>query len=113
MKTIVAGGRQFQNYLLMKASLNPLIITEIVSGAAKGADQMGEWYAKEHNIPVRKFPAHWDLYGKSAGIRRNIEMAAYADQLVAFWDRKSRGTKHMIEHFSYAHRNKPISVVYY
>lgn len=42
-------------------------------------------------------PADWDLYGKSAGFKRNVQMAEYADALVAFWDGASSGTKHMIE----------------
>ena len=43
------------------------------------------------------FPADWDLEGKSAGFKRNVKMAEYADALVAFWDGESKGTKHMIE----------------
>lgn len=47
--------------------------------------------------------ANWDLYGKSAGYRRNEDMAKYAKEdtnigvLIAFWDRVSKGTKHMID----------------
>lgn len=33
---------------------------------------------------------------KQAGCIRNTEMAMNADTLVAFWDGKSHGTKHMI-----------------
>jgi glycerophosphoryl diester phosphodiesterase len=42
------------------------------------------------------FPAEWDKYGKSAGYRRNEQMAQYAEVLVAFWDYNSPGTRHMI-----------------
>tara|TARA_R110001583_G_scaffold38377_1_gene124062 strand:+ start:4298 stop:4456 length:159 start_codon:yes stop_codon:yes gene_type:complete len=34
---------------------------------------------------------------KVAGPKRNEQMANYSDTLVAFWDGKSAGTKHMIE----------------
>ena len=44
-----------------------------------------------------RFPADWDKYGKAAGYKRNGEMARNADALIAFWDGKSRGTKHMID----------------
>jgi hypothetical protein len=70
---------------------------EIVSGTAAGADTLGERYAQEKGYEVKKFPAQWDLYGKSAGYKRNQQMAEYADGLIAFWDGKSRGTKHMID----------------
>jgi len=74
---------------------------EIVSGRANGADRLGELFAKDYNLKIKYFPADWDLYGKSAGYRRNGDMAKYAAEdngvLVAFWDGKSKGTKHMID----------------
>lgn len=69
---------------------------EIVSGAARGADALGERYAAERGLAVKQFPADWDRYGRSAGYRRNAEMAEYADAAVVFWDGKSKGSKHMI-----------------
>jgi len=45
--------------------------------------------------------ADWDKYGKSAGYKRNEEMAIYSKEdngvLIAFWDEVSKGTKHMID----------------
>ena len=61
-----------------------------------GAEELLK-YAKEHGYKVIYMPADWDLYGKSAGFKRNVQMAKYADALVAFWDGVSSGTKHMIE----------------
>ena len=72
-----------------------------VCGKAKGADTLGEKFALKYGINIKYFPADWNKYGKSAGYKRNVEMAEYAKEdngiLVAFWDRKSKGTKHMIE----------------
>ena len=99
-KIIVAGGRDFNNYSLLERTLDSVLIRdqlEIVSGTARRADRLGEKYAEEHNIPVKRFPADWDKHGKSAGYKRNEEMAEYGDALVAFWNGQSRGTKHMIE----------------
>lgn len=70
---------------------------EIVSGTARGADQLGERYAFERGLPVKQFPADWDQHGKSAGYIRNAQMAEYADAAVIFWDGTSRGSKHMID----------------
>ncbi len=99
MKVIIAGCRDFNNYNFLKREIGKmdLPITEIVSGGARGVDALGERYANENGLPVKRFPANWDLYGKSAGPIRNKEMAEYGDYLIAFWDGKSRGTKNMID----------------
>lgn len=74
---------------------------EIISGVANGADKLGERFAEEYNLKIKKFPANWDLYGKSAGYKRNEQMALYAKEdngvLIAFWDGESKGTVHMIK----------------
>lgn len=57
----------------------------VVSGKARGADTLGEQYAKEHGYSIQYFPADWERYGKAAGYLRNTEMAKNADALVAFW----------------------------
>lgn len=101
MKTIIAGCRDFTDYNLLKQKVDYYrenkTITEIVSGVARGADELGEVYATENNIDIKKFPADWDKHGKAAGPIRNRQMAEYADVLIAVWDGKSKGTKNMIE----------------
>ncbi len=101
IKVIIAGGRNFDDFnklcQVCEEFLHDQINIEIVSGAYKGADLLGERYAAERNYQIRQFPADWRRYGKSAGLKRNTEMAAYANVLIAFWDGESKGTKHMIE----------------
>ncbi len=101
IKVIIAGGRNFDDFnrlcQICDEFLKDQINIEIVSGAYKGADLLGERYASERNYPIKQFPADWRRYGKSAGLKRNTEMASYADALIAFWDGESKGTKHMIE----------------
>lgn len=110
IRIIVAGSRDFDDYSLLKRTLkeyiNGLDIADlsqvvIISGAARGADTLGEYFAYDYQIAVRKFPAKWDEIGKRAGWVRNAEMAKYAAEkhgvLFAFWDGKSRGTKNMID----------------
>ena len=102
-RVIVAGGREFNDYELLKSTLDGLFSRlkdediQIVCGEARGADSLGKRYAQEHGIRVVSFPAEWDRFGKSAGYRRNVEMAEYANALVAFWNGESKGTNHMIE----------------
>lgn len=100
-KIIVAGGRDFQNYKLLASKLDIFLSScpdaIIVSGMAKGADQLAIRYAKEKGLFLSEWPADWNKHGNSAGFRRNAEMAHFADACVCFWDGKSVGTKHMIE----------------
>jgi len=99
MKTIVAGSRKLCDYDLVTKAIDAsgFSISEVVSGCAAGVDTLGERFAKEHSIPIKKMPAQWDVHGKSAGYIRNSEMEKYADALVAVWDGVSSGTKHMID----------------
>ena len=113
MRIIIAGSRSFNNYDLLakvmdKVTANLDAVT-IVSGAARGADTLGERWANEHNHTIISMPADWERFGKSAGYRRNEEMATIADGLVAFWDGQSRGTKHMIDIMKAA--NKPVRII--
>lgn len=128
IKVIIAGGRDFSDISAVKKALCsdiPLLddyissvisagesykIT-IVSGMARGADKAGYEAAKELHLKCYEFPADWNKYGKSAGFRRNAEMAQFADVLIAFWDGESRGTKHMIE--TMQRLNKPVHIVRY
>lgn len=102
VKLIVAGGRDFQNYPLMCKELDKIreSIECIISGDAKGADTYGCIYARDNNISIRHFPADWQKYGASAGYIRNHEMGDYADELIAFWDGTSPGTKDMIDYMN-------------
>ena len=114
MKVIIAGSRGFNDYeklcTVCNFTLSNQSEIEIVSGTARGADKLGEKYAKEKGYSIKKFPPNWDKFGKSAGYKRNAQMAEYADALIAFWDGKSKGTKHMID---LASKNKlKIRVIY-
>ncbi len=110
IRMIVAGTRTFEDYALMREKLDRIILglqedypgapVVIISGNAKGADQLGIRYAMERNLSFHRFPAQWHQYGKAAGPMRNAQMLTYAKKgipaLVAFWDGKSRGTDNMI-----------------
>jgi hypothetical protein len=74
MKLLVCGGRDFADYHALRRAIVTLKPTCIAHGAARGADALADRVATELGIPVRRFPAHWDRYGKSAGMRRNREM---------------------------------------
>ena len=104
-RVIVAGGRDFENYELLKERLDIILADyesiEIVSGHARGADLLGEKYANEKKLPCRVFPAEWKKYPIKAGFIRNSQMLDYAGEetplTVAFWDGESHGTKDTIK----------------
>lgn len=100
-RVIIAGGRDFNDYEMLCDYCDKVLanITDeivIISGAARGADHLGMYYANDRGYKIQYFFPEWDKYGKSAGYRRNVQMAENADALIAFWDGKSRGTNHMI-----------------
>ena len=104
-RIIVAGSRYFSNKEWLYSVLDDYLKSvddnvEIVSGHCRGADMLGEQYAKDHGIPLILFPANWSKYGKRAGYIRNNQMAKYASEkngvLIAFPIGEARGTKMMI-----------------
>ena len=99
MKVIIAGGRDFTDAKLAYSCIREHVSPNdtIISGHARGADEIGERYAHDNSLPLEIYPADWNRYGRSAGYIRNAVMAEAADKLIAFWDGRSRGTKNMIE----------------
>lgn len=114
-RVIIAGGRDFDDFRFLckkcMAKLQNKQDVIIVSGTANGADKLGEKFANFMGYEIKQFPANWDEFGKRAGYLRNKEMAEYADALIAFWDGKSKGTKHMIDLAK--EKNLKVVVYYY
>ncbi len=116
-RVVIAGCRDYDNYKEAKeyidfciSNIRKISTIVIVSGGASGADAIGERYAKENGFRLEKYPADWNKYGKSAGPMRNEKMAKICDYVICFWDKKSPGTKSMIE-FAKKYQ-KPIRVKY-
>lgn len=95
-------------------------VVELVSGGAKGVDQLGEALAKEHNVEIRRFIPDWKnltapgarvrtnqfgAYNANAGIDRNGLLVARCTHAVVLWDGSSPGTNDTIKRLAAA--NKP------
>ncbi len=97
----IVGSRGFNNYgrvvKIMKKIELVNTINAIVSGGAKGADQLGERYARENNIQCIVLKPDWKKYGKAAGKIRNTDIIDLADYVLIFWDGQSPGTKDTYE----------------
>ncbi len=106
MKVAIIGSRGINNVKL--EDYLPEGITEIVSGGARGVDTCARNYALSRGIPLKEFLPDYESFGRSAPLRRNIEIIDYADIVLAFWDGKSRGTAFVIENCR--KRNKKVVV---
>lgn len=83
--------------------------TEIVSGGAKGIDSDAADYAHSRGIPLVEFLPEYARYGRYAPLKRNEQIADYANEAIAFWDGKSAGTKYTIGLFE--KRGKKVTVL--
>lgn len=106
MKIAIIGSRSIKIQNL--SDYLPQNLSEIVSGGARGVDRCAEKYAKRNGIKLTVFLPNYTLYGKSAPLKRNDQIAAYADMVIAFWDGKSRGTLYTVRQFKML--NKPIKL---
>lgn len=95
MKVAVVGSRNITE-IDLKFYL-PDDTTEIISGGAKGVDTVALEYAKKYAIKLTLFFPDYKRFGRSAPLKRNLQIIVYADIVIAFWDGKSRGTKFIIE----------------
>ncbi len=97
MKIAIVGSRGLDCSLLpeLLRALPPQV-TEIVSGGAVGVDHLARTLACQIGIPLREFLPDYETYGKRAPLLRNRQIIDYADEVLAFWDGRSRGTGHVI-----------------
>jgi hypothetical protein len=85
MRIIIAGGRDFDNFRLLKKKCDYYLKDckkndiEIISGTAGGADKLGEKYAEKRGYKLTRFPADWSI-GKYAGIKRDMGVESGCQQ---------------------------------
>jgi hypothetical protein len=118
-RLLVAGSRDYDDFDLLSSFLTHITARmdktrlALISGKAKGADALGEQWARENAIPVVGFPALWDdlyaprarvktghygSYNPRAGADRNAWMVANATHAVLFpsnLEQISRGIRNM------------------
>lgn len=106
MKIAIVGSRSITVNNL--GDYLPENTTEIVSGGAIGVDRSARNYAKTHNIKLKEFLPEYERYGRSAPLKRNLQIIDYADEVIVFWDGMSHGTRFVIE--TCKRKNVPIKV---
>jgi len=77
---------------------DPVSFFLIISGGAKGVDTWAIEYAKERGFKTKEYPPDFDKYGRpDAYHKRNTDIVKDSDEIVAFWDEKSPGTRSVIK----------------
>ena len=94
MKVAVIGSRELVDIDLDKYL--PKNATEIGSGGAKGVDSLARNYAKKKGLKLSEFLPEYEKYARAAPLKRNDLIIEYADEVVAFWNGKSKGTAYVI-----------------
>ena len=99
MKLIIVGSHTFTDYQLLCQTLAPECqrITQVLTGGARGAELLGYHWAWKHAIRHRLFRADWEHFGKTAGVRRNHQLAQAGDILVVFGHPTAPGTAPVIQ----------------
>lgn len=103
----VIGSRSFKDYETLEYEIDRIFNRKkrdnpdrnmcIVSGGARGADRLAKRYADEHEeVYYVEHPADWKTHGKKAGMLRNLDIVKDGHMVLAFWNGKSKGTKHTL-----------------
>ena len=95
MKIAIIGSRNltvtdFSDYIPHEAC-------EIVSGGSRAIDSCARIYAETYGMKLTEFLPEYNKFGRSAPLKRNLQIIDYADEVIAFWDGKSCGTKYAID----------------
>jgi hypothetical protein len=98
IRIAIVGSRDYPDMKQVRDYVDTLCDDVIViSGGARGVDRIAETQARQRGLRVKIYHAEWERFGKSAGYRRNADIVANSDMVVAFWDGHSRGTAHTIK----------------
>jgi hypothetical protein len=107
----VIGSREYNNYNTISDNIDYLIdalvhykhITKhtdvlIVSGKAIGVDKRAKEYADNNGLKNVNILPDWDLFGYSAGMKRNPNIIKHARRVLAFQLNESGGTQGGIDY---------------
>ena len=111
MRILICGGRDFNDYRLLSRTLLSLFPpvtddkdtwlppndTVIISGGARGADQLAIDWCIVNYVTADIYKADWKKYGKSAGPIRNFKMITHGNPDIVIAFEGGKGTAHMVK----------------
>ena len=101
MRVLICGGRDFLKWHYLEGALDIIAagtpITCVISGGAKGADTLAEYWAYQRGIQREIYQADWTQYGKAAGAIRNSRMLKEGKPELVIAFPGGKGTANMIE----------------
>lgn len=103
LRVLVYGGRDFGHTPTEREALVTALdylhreceMVCLIEGEARGADQLAREWAVRRGVPVERFPADWEQYGKAAGAIRNKQMLVEGRPNYAVQFPGGKGTAHM------------------
>lgn len=115
MKLAVIGSRDFNNDEFFDTQLKAFCQKHnqeaviIISGGAKGVDTLAQNYATKYHCQMIVFKPDYKRFGRGATFIRNRLIVDNADVVLAFWDRKSTGTKYTLDYAK--KQNKQVFII--
>ncbi len=114
----IIGSLKFTDIEIFNNQITEFIIiyglpTCIISGGARGADFLGESWAKEHDIPIKIFKPQWGKFKKNrsrAIHASNNNIVYYCTHMLCFPSRNGKGTQDAIKT---GETNKKIITIYW
>ena len=101
IKLAIIGSRTFSDFSILEENIKGRYdlskISTIISGGDMGADTLAETFATKYNIKIAIYRPNWILYGNKAEYIRNRLMVVESDEILAFWNGNSPGTKSKID----------------
>lgn len=98
-RLLICGSRDYNDRQAISSMIFCFEPSILINGCARGADALANEEARKQGIKVEEYPAAWSVYGRSAGLIRNILMLEEGkpDIVIAFYSGKiTRGTQHMV-----------------
>ena len=94
----IVGSRLFDDELQFSKHMERAVAAwgkpdRVVTGCARGADQLGREWAKANGVELVVHRAEWNKYGRAAGIMRNADIVKMATHLLAFPSERGSGTQ--------------------
>ncbi|MBQ2767348.1 MAG: hypothetical protein IJF49_04630 [Clostridia bacterium] len=107
MKLLIVGSRSIKEFDL--SPYIPVDVDTIISGGADGIDTLAEQYADRYHLSKYIIRPRYELYGRSAPLKRNEQMVDMADAVLIIWNGHSKGTQYT-EKYS-KKTGKPITLI--